>query len=291
MARSAGRAAAWRGPRAEPARVHRCGRPQGRAAGEGRADLRRRAAGRHPRLRDRARQADRLDVRRGAKRRSRSSRRSTPTCPTLGRLTGRGNTANVEVVLAGEARLHRGLRHGQRHLRVAGRPRAAADRHTLRAARRGFRPHGRCDPADRADRAARRSGRRRLRATRRRRFPISTRRVAKIPASQRPRVYYGRGPQGLNTGLAGSINIESIEQLGAVNVAAELGKGGLVQVSIEQVLRWNPDVVITIDPNFYAAARSHPAVGQPARRSRRGASTCRPACRTAGSIFRPRSTA
>ena len=31
-----------------------------------------------------------------------------------------------------------------------------------------------------------------------------------------------------------------------------------MQVSIEQVLRWNPDVVITIDPNFYALARSHP---------------------------------
>jgi iron complex transport system substrate-binding protein len=31
-----------------------------------------------------------------------------------------------------------------------------------------------------------------------------------------------------------------------------------VQVSIEQVLRWNPDIVITIDPNFYAMAPSHP---------------------------------
>src|SRR5690606_31385859 len=27
-------------------------------------------------------------------------------------------------------------------------------------------------------------------------------RVGKIPRAQRPRVYYGRGPQGLNTGLA-----------------------------------------------------------------------------------------
>ena len=52
--------------------------------------------------------------------------------------------------------------------------------------------------------------------------------------------------------------MEIIEQLGAVNVAAELGQGGLVQVSVEQVLRWNPDVVVTIDPKFYAAARSHP---------------------------------
>ncbi|HZM43368.1 MAG TPA: iron ABC transporter substrate-binding protein, partial [Burkholderiales bacterium] len=42
---------------------------------------------------------------------------------------------------------------------------------------------------------------------------------------------------------------------------AEMGKGGLVQVSIEQVLRWNPEVVITIDPNFYAAARGHAVWG------------------------------
>jgi iron complex transport system substrate-binding protein len=83
-------------------------------------------------------------------------------------------------------------------------------------------------------------------------------RVARIPPARRPRVYYGRGPQGLNTGLAGSINMESIEQVGAHNVAAELGKGGLVQVSVEQVLRWNPDVIITIDPNFFALARTNP---------------------------------
>lgn len=83
-------------------------------------------------------------------------------------------------------------------------------------------------------------------------------RVARIPAAHRPRVYYGRGPQGLNTGLAGSINMESIARVGAHNVAAELGKGGLVKVSIEQVLRWNPDVIITIDPNFYRLARGHP---------------------------------
>src|SRR5262249_35471673 len=66
-----------------------------------------------------------------------------------------------------------------------------------------------------------------------------------------PRVYYARGPNGLQTGLAGSINVESIERVGAINVAASLGKGGLAQVSMEQVLAWNPDVIVTIDPNFY----------------------------------------
>ncbi len=83
-------------------------------------------------------------------------------------------------------------------------------------------------------------------------------RIAAIPQARRPRVYYGRGPQGLSTGLAGSINMESIEQVGAHNVAAGLGRGGMVQVSIEQVLGWNPDVIITIDANFFALARSHP---------------------------------
>ena len=43
-----------------------------------------------------------------------------------------------------------------------------------------------------------------------------------------------------------------------MHIVDQLGKGGLVQVSIEQVLRWNPDVVITIDRNFYALAGKHP---------------------------------
>ena len=77
-------------------------------------------------------------------------------------------------------------------------------------------------------------------------------RVAKVPAAARPRVYYGRGPAGLQTGLAGSINVEVLDYLGARNVAGD-AKGGLAQVSMEQILAWNPEVVFTSDPNFYAA--------------------------------------
>jgi iron complex transport system substrate-binding protein len=80
----------------------------------------------------------------------------------------------------------------------------------------------------------------------------------KIPATQRPRVYYGRGPRGLDTGLAGSINTEIIERAGAVNVAAALGRGGLAQVSLEQILAWAPEVIVTIDPNFHASVRGDP---------------------------------
>jgi iron complex transport system substrate-binding protein len=82
-------------------------------------------------------------------------------------------------------------------------------------------------------------------------------RIEKIPEAQRPRVYYGRGPRGLETGLGGSINVETIEYMGARNVAAER-RGGVATVSVEQVLAWNPDVIITIEPSFAAAARTDP---------------------------------
>jgi iron complex transport system substrate-binding protein len=177
--------------------------------------------------------------------------------PALGRLTGRGNTANVEVVLAAKPDFI--VDYGTVNDTYA----SLADRVQQQT---GI-PYVLLDgDFDRMADSIRQMGRiagEEKRAEALARYTQDAvsdiaRRVAKIPASQRPRVYYGRGPQGLNTGLAGSINVESIEQLGAVNVAAEMGKGGLVQVSVEQVLRWNPDVVITIDPNFYAGARSHP---------------------------------
>lgn len=83
-------------------------------------------------------------------------------------------------------------------------------------------------------------------------------RIAAIPAEQRPSVYYARGPRGLETGLGGSINVETLSFLGALNVAAEQPGSGLAQVSLEQVLAWNPDVIVTIDLTFAESVRSDP---------------------------------
>ena len=83
--------------------------------------------------------------------------------------------------------------------------------------------------------------------------------LAAIPQDKRPRVYYGRGPKGLETGLAGSINTEVLEAAGAVNVADTAGKGGLANVSVEQVLAWNPDVVLTLDSGFQAEVGKDPS--------------------------------
>ena len=79
-----------------------------------------------------------------------------------------------------------------------------------------------------------------------------------VPADKRPKVYYGRGDEGLETGLAGSINVEIMEAAGATNVASAAGKGGLTDVSLEQILAWNPDLIIAARGGFAKAALGSP---------------------------------
>jgi iron complex transport system substrate-binding protein len=75
--------------------------------------------------------------------------------------------------------------------------------------------------------------------------------IAATPADKRPRVYLARGPEGLESGSRGSINTEIIERVGAVNVVEGLReKGGLVTVSPEQLAAWAPDTVVTLDRGF-----------------------------------------
>lgn len=76
---------------------------------------------------------------------------------------------------------------------------------------------------------------------------------ARVPEDKRPKVYYGRGPKGLETGLGGSINMEILDAAGAINVAAAAGEGGLTEVSLEQVLGWKPDVIFAADGKFAEA--------------------------------------
>jgi iron complex transport system substrate-binding protein len=71
------------------------------------------------------------------------------------------------------------------------------------------------------------------------------------PADQRPLVYYGRGPDGLQTGLAGSQAMADIDQAGVINVAARLGGGELTMVTRDQIFAWNPAIVIAEQHSFY----------------------------------------
>ncbi len=78
-------------------------------------------------------------------------------------------------------------------------------------------------------------------------------------ATQRPRVYYARGPNGLQTAEPGSGAAASIEAAGAINVAASLGTGHQVTVTPQQVRDWNPDVIIAENRGFYNAMLRDPA--------------------------------
>jgi iron complex transport system substrate-binding protein len=80
-----------------------------------------------------------------------------------------------------------------------------------------------------------------------------------VPDNQRPRVYLARRDTGLETSYRGSLNTEIIERAGGINVV-DTGQvqGGLVNVSLEQILAWNPDTVITTSKDFAAHAAAAP---------------------------------
>ncbi|MGK7753898.1 MULTISPECIES: iron ABC transporter substrate-binding protein [unclassified Roseovarius] len=80
-----------------------------------------------------------------------------------------------------------------------------------------------------------------------------------VPEVERPRVYLARGPEGLETGMKGSINTEIIERAGGRNVADDGGATrGLVQASMEQVIVANPDTIVTWDPHFHSTVFDDP---------------------------------
>jgi len=85
-------------------------------------------------------------------------------------------------------------------------------------------------------------------------------RVATIPQERRPRVFYARGANGLATAPRGSLQAEVFDLAGARNVAEPPPgfPGNLFNVSLEQVLLWQPDVIVTIDPAFARTVRTRP---------------------------------
>ena len=69
--------------------------------------------------------------------------------------------------------------------------------------------------------------------------------LAEIPEDARARVYYGNGEDSLETAPRGSAHAQILDTVNAVNVAdLELGDGARVQISAEQLLAWDPDVIV-----------------------------------------------
>ena len=66
-----------------------------------------------------------------------------------------------------------------------------------------------------------------------------------VPEDKKVRIYYGNGEDSLETAPAGSAHGQIIDMVNAVNVAdLEMGEGSRVQISAEQLLAWDPDVIV-----------------------------------------------
>ena len=78
-------------------------------------------------------------------------------------------------------------------------------------------------------------------------------------AIDRPRVYYGRGPDGLDAGGAGSLPMADIDQAGVINVAARLRPGGSTRITRTQLFAWNPQIIIAQQRSFYNSLLRDPA--------------------------------
>ena len=262
-------------------------------AGARRARLRGGPAGRDPPLHARAGQAARLDQRVPRRPSARSSRSATPTCRRSAGSPGAATPPTSRSCWRAKPDVDLRLRLGRPDLRVARRPRAAADRHSVPAARRRVRPHRRTPTRCSAICSATGARGDELAAYVARHARRDRPRVARVPPRARPRVYYAPRPERPRDRARrlDQRRDHRARRRGQRRRRA-MGGGGLVQVSIEQVLAWDPEMIVTIDPDLLrAVSRSDPlwqnvaAVREPARLP------VAQACRSAGSTSRRRSTA
>lgn len=66
-----------------------------------------------------------------------------------------------------------------------------------------------------------------------------------IPEEEKIHIYYGNGEDSLETAPKGSSHGQIIDMVNAINIAdLEMGDGSRVRISLEQLLAWDPDVIV-----------------------------------------------
>lgn len=69
-----------------------------------------------------------------------------------------------------------------------------------------------------------------------------------LKESEMIKVYYAQGPKGLNSSASGTSHGEIIDMAGGFNVVESNSAGdGRISVNMEQVMIWNPDVILLAD--------------------------------------------
>lgn len=182
--------------------------------------------------------------------------------PEVGRLTGRGGTANLEVVIREDpdlifdfgsvsetyVSLARNVQEqtGIPYILIDGRFEATPEALRLLG--------GTLGREERAEKQARYAEKL---------FAELDSKLKDVPEAERPRVYLARGPDGLESGAIGSINTEILERAGGRNVVGKIpGRRGLVQMTMEKILEADPEIIVTWDRNFYKSVWDDPLWAQ-----------------------------
>lgn len=91
-------------------------------------------------------------------------------------------------------------------------------------------------------------------------FAAVDRAVASIPEDKRLRVYYAESADGLTTECDQSFHADAIRRAGGrlVHRCQLMNHKGMERVSLEQVIAYDPEVIVSNDPRFEAAVYGDP---------------------------------
>ncbi|WP_345972743.1 ABC transporter substrate-binding protein [Sulfurimonas diazotrophicus] len=182
------------------------------------------------------------------------------TLPVLGRVFGPGQSANLEILLAQQPDLllmwsHRDAftQKEAERLRILNTPAVYAKDEALTdyAAIFRFLGHALGLP-ERGEALARYSENV---------FARAEQTLADIPQSQRPRVYYAEGLDGLSTECDDAIHVQLLKLAGDVNVhrCHTSNHKGLEKLSMETLLQYDPDVILVQEQTFFERIGTHPS--------------------------------
>lgn len=79
---------------------------------------------------------------------------------------------------------------------------------------------------------------------------------ASIPDTDKVKVYYGQGDAGLTAFVKGTVHADVIDAVGGINVAdiEQSARGGASDISMEQLMLWQPEVVLFAPGSIYSDA-------------------------------------
>ncbi|RQW89420.1 MAG: ABC transporter substrate-binding protein [Geobacter sp.] len=85
--------------------------------------------------------------------------------------------------------------------------------------------------------------------------------VKRIPEAKRPKVYYAEGPDGLKTECDDSIHVELLKRAGDTDVhrCHTASHKGMEHISLEQVMLYDPDVILVQEKLFFDKVFTDPA--------------------------------